>query len=92
MPSRFVEGLCEIPERPDDTALLALRRLGIETGDQRAYLRAHLTRMPGWAAHIRWQAEHGGGIDLVSWLAMRLTYEAGLLENEFGPDGSSWSL
>ncbi|MEO9238038.1 MAG: DUF2309 domain-containing protein, partial [Jatrophihabitantaceae bacterium] len=51
---------------------------------QRDYLTAHLTRQPGWAAHIRWHSEHGGHqaparIDLLDYLALRLTYETLLL-------------
>ena len=66
-------------ERPDDAALEAISRLGINDDTRAAYLQAHLTRMPGWAAHIQWSAAHGGGIDLVGYLAMRLSYEAALL-------------
>jgi len=90
VPKAVRESLRQIPERSDDTALWALERLGIETVDQRAYVRAHLTRMPGWAAHVRWRGEHGSAIDLVSWVAMRLAYEAGLLEDELGRS-SGWS-
>jgi uncharacterized protein YbcC (UPF0753/DUF2309 family) len=84
LPKAVREGLKEIPERADDTALRALERLGVASADQRAYVRAHVTRMPGWSAQAKWQGEHGGGIDLLSLVAMRLAYEAGLLEDEFG--------
>ena len=77
------EKLRDLPERADDTALEALGSLGVPTADHRAYVRAHLTRMPGWAAQARWHGEHGGGIDLMSWVAMRLAYEAALLGEEF---------
>jgi uncharacterized protein YbcC (UPF0753/DUF2309 family) len=78
------QSLGDIPERADDCAVKALDALGVPTSDQRAYVRAHLTCMPGWAAQARWHGEHGGGIDLLSWIAMRLTYEAALLEDELG--------
>ncbi len=74
--------LSELPQRPEDAVLDALHALGVPTEQHRAYLRAHLTGMPGWAAHVRWHAENGAGIDLVGYLAMRLTYEHLLL-----PDG-----
>ena len=67
------------PERADDAVLEALARLGVDADARTAYLQAHLTRMPGWAGHVQWCAAHGRGIDLVGYLAMRLTYEAALL-------------
>ena len=68
-----------LPHRPEDAALHALADLGIGQSSRRHYLEAHLSAVPGWAAHILWQSEHGGGIDLVELLAMRLAYEAALL-------------
>ncbi len=77
-------------ERADDAVLDALTQLAVTDDDRVAYLQAHLTRMPGWAAHVHWQAgradersrdEHGhSGIDVLGYLAMRLTYEAVLLD------------
>lgn len=68
-----------IPERPDDAILAALETLGVDEQTRVPYLQAHLTRMPGWAAHVHWNGNHGSGIDLASYLAMRLSYEAVLL-------------
>ncbi|HNP14591.1 MAG TPA: DUF2309 domain-containing protein [Mycobacterium sp.] len=76
--------LRSVPERPDDAILQALSALGVEDSDRTVYLQAHLTRLPGWAAHIQWCAGRDVGIDLLGYLAMRLTYEAVLL-----PTGSS---
>lgn len=67
------------PERADDAILDALVRLEVREDARIAYLQAHLTRMPGWAAHIHWCAGRDIRIDLVDYLAMRLSYEAALL-------------
>lgn len=80
LPVRVRKQLRQVAERPQDAVLRALRELQIEDDSRIAYLQAHLTRQPGWAGHIKWCADHGGGIDLTGYLAMRLTYEALLLE------------
>ncbi len=79
LPDEVRTVLRHLPEHAEDALTAALDRLGVGPSDRAAYLRADLTRMPGWAAHVRWQADHGGGIDLVDYLAMRLTYESVLL-------------
>jgi len=71
--------LRRVAERADDAVLAALDRLGVAGDERIAYLQAHLTRMPGWAAHVAWCAGRGEGIDVLDYLAMRLTYEAVLL-------------
>jgi uncharacterized protein YbcC (UPF0753/DUF2309 family) len=73
------ERLRALPERAEDALLGALESIGIAEGQRRGYLRAHLARLPGWAAHVRWRGEHGEGIDLTAYLAMRVSYEAALL-------------
>lgn len=77
--------LRETPDRSDDAALLALRQLGVADDEWITYLQAHLTRLPGWAAHVRWSAERATGVDLLDYLAMRLTYEAVLLSHSGSP-------
>jgi hypothetical protein len=79
LPRRIRATLRSVPERPDDAILEALSSLGVEESARAAYLQAHLTRLPGWAAHIQWCARRGAGIDLPGYLAMRLSYEAALL-------------
>jgi uncharacterized protein YbcC (UPF0753/DUF2309 family) len=74
-------------DRADDAVLAALGRLGVHDDSRIAYLQAHLTRMPGWAAHVQWCAGRGAGIDTMEYLAMRLTYEAVLLAHQRGPVG-----
>lgn len=76
LPRAVRKRLRDIPERADDAALRALDTLGIGEDDRVTYLQAHLTRLPGWAAHIQWGADRGAGIDLLQYLAMRLSYEA----------------
>lgn len=70
-----------LPIRADDAALQALDLLGVTDDDRITYLQAHLTRLPGWAAHVRWSAERATGVDLLDYLAMRLTYESILLSH-----------
>ncbi len=69
-------------ERADDAVIEALTRLGVADDSRIGYLQAHLTRMPGWAAHVHWQAGRDSGVDVLDYLAMRLTYEAVLLEQQ----------
>ncbi|MGY4708932.1 DUF2309 domain-containing protein [Mycolicibacterium sp. CBM1] len=71
--------LREVPPRPDDAVLSALSALGVEDGARIAYLQAHLTRLPGWAAHIQWCGKREAGIDLLEYLGMRLAYETALV-------------
>ncbi|MCB0932314.1 MAG: DUF2309 domain-containing protein [Mycobacterium sp.] len=73
-----------IAKRPDDAVLQALSDLGVDEAARSAYLQAHLTRLPGWAAHILWRAKRETGIDLIDYLAMRLSYEAVLLAGHTG--------
>jgi uncharacterized protein YbcC (UPF0753/DUF2309 family) len=82
LPAGARRALAGLPERPDDAVLAALDELGIEAAARRAILRAHLTRMPGWAAHVRWHGDHDGRISLTEYLAMRLSLEAALLEDQ----------
>lgn len=76
-----------VSERADDAALTALDALGVVETAHRDYLIAHLTQQPGWPAHIRW---HNGRtapsrILLLDYLAIRLTYEALLLDGRRPP-------
>lgn len=76
LPRKVRHQLADVPTRADDALLKALDALAVPPSDHRSHLVGHLTRMPGFAAHIRWRSEHGrGGIDLVDYLAVRLSYE-----------------
>ncbi|KDF01747.1 membrane protein [Mycolicibacterium aromaticivorans JS19b1 = JCM 16368] len=66
-------------ERAEDAALTALEALGVGDDRRIAYLQAHLSRLPGWAAHIHWGSGKSVGIDLTDYAAMRLAYESALL-------------
>jgi uncharacterized protein YbcC (UPF0753/DUF2309 family) len=83
---RVRAALRKLPRRPDDAALQALQQLGVAEDDRITYFQAHLTRLPGWAALVRWSAARAMGMDLLDYLAMRLTYEAVLLAHN-----GSWS-
>lgn len=72
--------LRQTPGRPDDAILDALARLEVADDARIVYLQAHLTKMPGWAAHVAWCSGRDEGIDLLEYLAMRLTYESVLLD------------
>ena len=73
-------GLRRTADRADDAVLAALDSLGVSDDARIPYLQAHLTRMPGWAAHVQWCAGRDMGADVMDYLAMRLTYEAALLD------------
>lgn len=72
-----------LPEHPEDAVLDALTALHVPEREQRAELRAQLARLPGWASHVKWRAEHPNQAphpaDLLDLLAIRLTYEAALV-------------
>ncbi len=70
------------PQRADDAVLEALSQLGVSDESRTSYLQAHLSRMPGWAAHVQWAASRDAGVDVLDYLAMRLTYESVLLEHQ----------
>ena len=76
--------LCRAAARPDDAVAEALNRLGVDDEARIPYLHAHLTRMPGWAAHVQWCSGRDGGVDVLAYLAMRLTYEAAMLAHHRG--------
>ncbi len=78
LPARVRHRLRLLPHRAEDAALRALADLEIGESSRRHYLEAHLSAVPGWAAHILWRSEHRRGVDLVDLLAMRLAYEAAL--------------
>lgn len=86
LPRAVRTALDDLADRPDDAALAALAALGVSDDARITYLQAHLTAMPGWAAHVRLCGDRGQGIDLLQYLAMRLSYEAALLRNHSEPD------
>lgn len=89
LPRSARTALRAVAERPDDAVLDALDALEIADEARITYLQAHLTRLPGWAAHVKWCADRGVGIDLLQYLAMRLSYEAVLLRHHSGSDAEA---
>lgn len=79
--------LRKVADRADDAALQALQQLTVADDERITYLQAHLTRLPGWAAHVRWAADRTTGMDLLDYLAMRLIYEAVLLSHSGSAPG-----
>lgn len=79
LPRAVRAALRRAPERADDAILDAFAGLEVRDDARIAYLQAHLTRMPGWAAHVQWCSGRNVGITIVDYLAMRLSYEAALL-------------
>ncbi|MEO6958305.1 MAG: DUF2309 domain-containing protein, partial [Antricoccus sp.] len=65
-----------LPPKADAALSSALVRLNINAADRHAVLRAELASLPGWASHIKWRAEHVGDINLVEYLAVRLSLRA----------------
>lgn len=63
-----------------DGADAALERAvsSVAASELRSFLRAALSPLPGWVAHIKWRAEKVGDIDLTNYLAVRLTLAAAL--------------
>ncbi|MBB6174755.1 hypothetical protein HNR23_004815 [Nocardiopsis mwathae] len=76
--------LADLPERAEDAVLDALAALRVPDREHKGELRAQLARTPGWAGHAKWCAGHPDQApypaDLVDLLAVRLTYEAALVE------------
>lgn len=78
-----------LPERPEDAVLDALAALRVPEREHRGELRAQLARTPGWASQAKWRAEHPDQAphpaDPVDLLAIRLTYEAALVDTATAP-------
>ncbi|MBX3326394.1 MAG: DUF2309 family protein, partial [Nitrospira sp.] len=76
-----------LPDRPEDALAASFHRLQVSDRQREEYLRWHLTRLPGWAGYIRWRAKNPDypeqgrhPIDPLEYLAVRLFYEAELVE------------
>ncbi|WP_051479221.1 DUF2309 domain-containing protein [Arthrobacter sp. H5] len=62
-----------LPTRPEDAVASAMTGLEVPARDEDSILRRELAGLPGWAAHIKWRSEHVGDVDLVDYLAVRLS-------------------
>ncbi|MBF9150473.1 DUF2309 domain-containing protein [Novosphingobium jiangmenense] len=52
--------LANAPAEPLEMLLFAARRDGVSRDRRLPWLRSLVASLPGWAAHLRWRAEHGG--------------------------------
>ena len=65
--------LRSLPVRADDALAEAIAGLDILESEVDRAMRAELAGLPGWAAQIKWRAQHVGDIDLTSYLAVRFS-------------------
>ena len=70
--------------QPEDAILACLELLGVGEEERISELTHQFARMPGWAGHAKWRSRWaapnhaGAALHLVDYLAVRLSYEAGL--------------
>ncbi len=78
--------LASVPADPEAAVLKALEDLKVDGDERVPQLSAQLARMPGWAGHAKWRSLWAGenapgpSIELIDYLAVRLSYEAALLQ------------
>jgi hypothetical protein len=96
---QFATKVRDLPDAPEDAIALSLQRLGIPEQRWAEYLSRQLAQLPGWAGFIRWLGENPSysavkrhPVDPLQYLAVRLFYEAELVEtccrHEWGIDGA----
>ena len=78
IPLRTRRRLRSLPDRADDALAEAIASLDIPESQVQRAMQAELAGLPGWAAQIKWRAEHVGDIDLTSYLAVRFTLRLAL--------------
>lgn len=84
--------LLSLPENSDDALRSLLEEIGVhDKSATRDFLARHLTRLPGWSAHLKWHCERGGmPYALVDYLCVRLFYELHLMRSDLSPTEKSW--
>ena len=82
LPAGVREGIGQLPGLPEDALLDGLDLLGVPAHAHGESSKSPIAAMPGWAAPIRWLAERDAGIDLLAYLAMRVSTESLLLVAE----------
>ena len=92
----FATFVSRTPEHPDAAVAAFALRLGVPAEAAAPYFHRLLTTLGGWAHYARyqlWQAELGGGHDttLADFLAIRLTWEAALLDRYGDAIGARWA-
>ncbi len=85
-PLAWREFMDTLPPSPEDAVLDSLTMLEIPKMLWEEYLTLHLTALPGWTGLINWRSRQPDSewqraypVDLVSYLALRLTYERDLV-------------
>ena len=76
-----------LSDEPEAALIVLLQELEIPKANWSGYLTRHLAQLPGWASIIRWREDHPEAwwqqhypITLAQYLAVRLFYEAVLVE------------
>ncbi|MGD9850726.1 MAG: DUF2309 domain-containing protein [Nitrospirales bacterium] len=101
--AHFRQKIQELPDDAEEALLLHLQRLDIPSARWGEYLSRHLGQLSGWAGMIRWRGENPGypaqqhyPLDPLQYLAVRLFYEAALVEEfcerEWGISGTLSTL
>jgi len=60
-----------LPDAADAALAVALEHLEVHEDAQLGYLRSELSRLPGWAAYVRWRAMTAADVDVIDLLAVR---------------------
>jgi uncharacterized protein YbcC (UPF0753/DUF2309 family) len=100
---RFGNKVRDLPDSPEDAISFGLDRLGIPDDRRSEYLSRVLAQLPGWSGFIRWLSENpeypaqrNHSVDPVQYLAVRLFYEAELVQSycrrQWGIEGTLSAL
>ena len=88
-----------LPDSPEDSVEASMLRLGIPDERRGEYLARMFAQLPGWTGFVRWRSENPEypaqgehPIDLVEYAAVRLFYEAEIVQSvaqkELGVEGT----
>ncbi len=83
----FSKKIRELPDSPEEVIALCMNRLEVPADRWQEYQSRHFAQLAGWTGFVRWLDEnpeypgqHEHPIDLVQYLAVRLFYEAELVD------------
>lgn len=71
LPRAVRRRIAALPESADGALAAALDHLEVHDDAQLTYLRTELSRLPGWAAYVRWRAMTTADVDVIDLLAVR---------------------